>query len=57
MTDRNEVLEEAALVADRWSDAKADELRLRGGEMSAQEIRTVRTFLKAVAFDIRSRKR
>jgi hypothetical protein len=57
MADRNLALEEAAAVADLWSDAKADELRLRGGEMSAQEIRTVRAFLKAVAFDIRSRKR
>ncbi len=54
--DRNTILEEAAGIADRWSDAKADELRLRGGEMTAQEIRTVRAFIKAVAFDIRSRK-
>lgn len=56
MSDRNATLEEAATIADTWSDARSDELRLRGGEMTAQEIRTVRAFLKAVALDIRSRK-
>ena len=53
---RNDNLEEAALVADLWSDASAAQLRLRGGEMTAQEVRTVRAFLKAVAFEIRARK-
>lgn len=52
----NEALERAASIADKWADAKADELRMRGGEMTAQEIRTARAFMRAVAFDIRSRK-
>ena len=47
-------IEEAAAVPDAWADATADALRLRGGEMTMQEIRTVRAFLRAVAFEIRA---
>ena len=53
---RDATLEQAAQIADDWAAMKADGFRLRGGEMTAQEIRTLRAFLKAVAFDIRSRK-
>jgi len=54
--NRNEVLEEAAAIVDHWANARPDELRLKGGEMTAQEVRTVRAFLKAAASDIRSKR-
>ena len=35
-------------VAEAWRDMSADEMRLRCGEMTAQEVRTVKAVLNAI---------
>lgn len=35
-------------VAEAWRDMSADEMRLRCGEMTAQEVRTVKSVLSSI---------
>lgn len=47
---RNDALEEAARVADRW--AIPSYMKLKAGEMSAQEVRTAKAIASGIASEI-----
>lgn len=42
----------SAAIIERWRGMPDSELRLRCGEMTAQEIRTVRAVLSAIAAEV-----
>lgn len=49
---RRAAIEECAKVADAWK--RADEIQLRAGEMTAQELRSVKAVVNSIAAMIRS---